>query len=161
VVDIANSQFSYLANNPAHAEIHMGDARLTLDRQPPQQFDVLVVDAFSGDSVPAHLLTREAFAIYFRHLKPNGILAMHVSNRFLDLAPVVKSGAESFGKTVRIVNRPADASGAIFKSSWIIVSPTPAFFDTAAFDGIAQPIIAPPGFRTWTDDYSSIFAVLK
>jgi hypothetical protein len=161
VVDIASTQFSYLANNPAHGEIHLGDARLTLDRQPSQQFDVLVVDAFSGDSVPAHLLTREAFAIYFRHLKADGILAMHVSNRFLDLAPVVKSGAESFGKTVRIVNRPADASGAIFKSSWIVISTDDKFFDNPAFAGIAQPIAAPPGFRMWTDDYSSIFAALK
>jgi len=161
VIEIANTQFSYLANNPGHSEMHLGDARLTLDRQPSQQFDVLVVDAFSGDSVPAHLLTREAFAIYFRHLKPDGILAMHVSNRFLDLAPVVKSGAESFGKIVRIVNRPADTGGTIFKSSWIVISPNSAFFDNAAFNGIAQPITVSPGFRTWTDDYSSIFAVLK
>ena len=96
VVEIARSQFSFLANNPAQTDILMGDARLTLNSQHAQQFDVLVIDAFSGDSVPLHLLTKEAFAIYARHLKPNGILALHVTNRFLDLPPGVKIEGEQF-----------------------------------------------------------------
>lgn len=161
VPEIARSQFVFLANNPAHSDIHLGDGRLTLDRQPSQQFDVLVVDAFSGDSVPAHLLTREAFAIYFRHLKPDGVLAMHVSNRFLDLAPVVKTGAESFGKTVRMVVRPGDTSGVTYKSTWIVVSSNPQIFDDELLKGVAQPYTAPSDFRVWTDDYSSLFSVLK
>ena len=73
----------------------MGDARLTLERQESQQFDMLAVDAFSSDAIPIHLLTREALALYFHHLKPNGILALHISNRYLDLVPVCARGAEA------------------------------------------------------------------
>ena len=104
VIDIARNNFSYLSRTAASTEIVLGDARLQLEMEPDQQFDILVVDAFSGDSVPIHLLTREAFTQYFRHLKPDGVLAVHITNRFLDLQPVVKTAADYFGKDIRLVD---------------------------------------------------------
>jgi len=98
VVDIAHKNFSFLSRTTAHTDIVLGDARLQLEREPDQRFDVLVVDAFSGDSVPVHLLTVEAFAQYFRQLKPDGTLAVDITNRFLDFRPVVKTAAEHYKK---------------------------------------------------------------
>lgn len=161
VVEIAHKQFSYLSNSAAQTDILLGDARLTLNNQQSQQFDVLVIDAFSGDSVPVHLLTKEAFAIYFRHLKSNGVLALHVTNRFLDLPPVVKEVGESFGKTVRIVTTEGDRSQEIYRCSWTLVSGDPQFFTRDELKDVVQAITAKPGLRLWTDDYSSVFSVLK
>ncbi|HKD36297.1 MAG TPA: fused MFS/spermidine synthase, partial [Pirellulales bacterium] len=103
VVSIAKGFFTYLKDCDGHAEIALGDARLTLEAEPPQNFDVLVLDAFSGDAPPAHLLTREAFALYRRHLKPDGIIAVNIKNRYVRLAPVVKAAADAEGfRTTRI-----------------------------------------------------------
>ena len=98
VLEIANRDFTYLKDTDAKVEVAMGDGRLVLESEPPQQFDMLVMDAFSGDSVPVHLITREAFAIYFRHLKPNGILAVNISNTYLNLEPVMERAANAFDK---------------------------------------------------------------
>ena len=98
VWQIARTQFTYLKDTPAKLDVAMGDARLTLESEPSQQFDILVVDAFSGDAVPVHLLTVEAFRTYFRHLKPGGILALNTTNRYLDLNPVMAHAAAKFGK---------------------------------------------------------------
>ena len=95
---LAGTQFTYLKDTAASVEISMGDGRLVLESEPSQQFDILIMDAFSGDSVPVHLITREALATYFRHLKPGGILAINTTNRYLDLNPVVERGASAFGK---------------------------------------------------------------
>jgi hypothetical protein len=101
---IAHTEFSFYAHCPADKQILMGDARLTLERQQSQQFDLLSVDAFSSDAIPIHLLTKEALALYFRHLKPRGILALHVSNLYLNLVPVAARGAIAFGKQAMVVN---------------------------------------------------------
>ncbi len=98
VLGSAQREFTYLRDTPAKVEVALGDGRLSLDSESSQQFDILVMDAFSGDSVPVHLVTREAFAIYFRHLKPGGILAVNVTNTYLNLAPVMARAAASFGK---------------------------------------------------------------
>jgi SAM-dependent methyltransferase len=161
VIDLAKSHFSFLSRTRAQTEMVLGDARLSLDREPDQQFDVLVADAFSGDAVPIHLLTREAFATYFRHLKPDGVLAIHVTNRFLDLPPVVKAAADSFGRATRIVSIEGDPDRLVFRSSWMLVSADPAFFDRPQLRGVAAEVPARPGFAVWRDDYSSVFAVLK
>jgi spermidine synthase len=161
VLDIARKQFTFLAQNQAQTDIFLGDARLSLGNQASQQFDVLVIDAFSGDSVPVHLLTREAFAIYFRHLKPDGVLALHVTNRFLNLPPVVKAAAEGFGKTVRIVTMEGDRDQETYRSSWTLVSGDKQFFARNGLKDVAQEIPALANFRLWTDDYSSVFSVLK
>ncbi|MBK6406875.1 MAG: fused MFS/spermidine synthase, partial [Holophagales bacterium] len=106
VIDLARSEFTYLAQCKAEVSVVLGDARLSLEREPPQRFDILVVDAFSGDSIPVHLLTREAFALYQRHLAPGGVLAVHCSNRFLNLPPVVALAAKSRGLEARVVHSP-------------------------------------------------------
>ena len=161
VLDIAKTQFTFLANNPAQTEVFLGDARLVLDNQPSQQFDVLVIDAFSGDSVPVHLLTREAFAIYLRHLKPGGVLAMHVTNRFLDLPPVVKAEGESFGMTVKMIKNDGDRSQEIYAAAWTLISTDQQFFEQDGLKGVVQEIPARAELPLWTDDYSSVFSVLK
>ena len=159
VIDIAHQNFSYLSRTPAKTEIVLGDARLQLEREPDQQLDVLVVDAFSGDSVPIHLLTYEAFAQYFRHLKPGGILAVHITNRFLDLRPVVKTAADHFGKDVRVVNSVGEPEKLVLRSRWALISNDAGFFQNPLLAG-ATSISAPASFRPWKDDYSSIVSVI-
>jgi SAM-dependent methyltransferase len=159
VIDIARNNFSYLARTAASTEIVLGDARLQLELEPDQQFDLLVVDAFSGDSVPIHLLTREAFAQYFRHLKPDGVLAVHITNRFLDLQPVVKTAADYFGKDIRLIDFEGDRKRLVFRSRWALISSDPAFFKHSQLVN-ATIITARPDFQLWKDDYSSIFSIL-
>lgn len=160
VIAIAHKNFSYLSRTAASSEIVLGDARLQLEREPTQQFDVLVVDAFSGDSVPIHLLTYEAFAQYFRHLKPNGVLAVHITNRFLDLRPVVKTAADHFSKAVRLVDSDGIPEKLVLRSRWALISSDPGFFKHPDL-GSATTINAQSDFRPWTDDYSSIVSVMK
>lgn len=159
VIDIARKHFSFLSRTAAATEIVLGDARLQLEKEIPQQFDVLVLDAFSGDSVPIHLLTREAFALYFKHLKPDGVLAVHITNRFLDLRPVVKTAADHFAKETRLVEFDGDDDRLVFRSQWALLSGDRAFFDHPALAG-ATPIPARRDFRPWQDDYSSLFSIL-
>ena len=97
VIEIAQSEFTYLKDSKATIELSLGDARLSLEREPPHDFDVLAVDAFSSDAIPVHLITREAMMVYLRHVKPNGAVVFHVTNRFLKLAPVVKQIADNLG----------------------------------------------------------------
>ena len=160
VVDIARQHFSFLSRTAATTDIVLGDARLQLEREPDQRFDVLVVDAFSGDSVPIHLLTQEAFAQYFRHLKPDGILAVHITNRFLDLRPVVKTAADHFKKDVRLVESDNIPEKLVFASRWALISSDPAFFKDPRLSN-ATAIVNPTGFQAWKDDYSSLFSILK
>jgi len=148
VVDIAHQNFSFLSRTAATTEIVFSDARLRLEREDDQRFDVLMVDAFSGDSVPIHLLTLEAFAQYFRHLKPDGILVVHITNRFLDLRPVVKTAADHFKKDVRLIESENIPEKLVFASRWALISS-------------ATTMTHPTGFKTWKDDYSSIFSILK
>src|SRR5204862_189610 len=96
VRQIAQTRFTYLSNCEARVEIVLGDARLSLEREEPQQFDILVLDAFSSDAIPVHLLTKECFAIYQRHMKPDGVICVHISNRYLTLQPVVLGLADHF-----------------------------------------------------------------
>jgi spermidine synthase len=162
VLDIAQREFTYLRDTPARVEIALGDARLVLESEPSQQFDLLVMDAFSGDSVPVHLITREAFRTYFRHLKPGGILAVNITNTYLDLRPVVERAAAAFGKVALVYNFTPEADDFLcFWSSWTLIM-DPA---TAA----AHPDLERAGtvlrqerpFRTWTDDFSNMFSILR
>jgi hypothetical protein len=159
VIDIAHNNFSYLSQTAATTEIILGDARLQLESEAPQQFDVLVVDAFSGDSVPVHLLTFEAFALYFKHLKPDGVLAVHITNRFLDLRPVVKTAADHFARQVRLVDFAGDHDRLIFRSRWALISGDRSFFNHPSLIG-ATPISVRNDFQPWRDGYSSIFSIL-
>ena len=159
VIELAQEKFTYLSDTPAKLEIVLGDGRLQLEREPSQQFDVLVMDAFSGDSVPVHLLTLEAFAIYFKHLKTDGVLAMNVTNAFLDLVPVLKRAADHYGKHIRLLEHPGDQDLA-FASRWVLITGNKDFFDQTSLQAMRE-VDAPKDFVAWRDDYSSLLAVLK
>jgi len=157
VEQFAREHFTYLRDCPARKEIALGDARLVMEAEPPQQFDVLAVDAFSGDAVPVHLLTQEAFAIYFRELKPNGVLAVHVSNRYLDLVPVVKKAADAFKRVAYLSASGSDEARGLKASTWVLIGQREQLSRFASLREL------PPaaGVRTWTDDYSSILGIMK
>jgi spermidine synthase len=164
VVDIAWSEFTYLKDSEARIEVAVGDARLTLEREPPQGFDVLAVDAFSGDAIPVHLITREALAVYLRHVKPDGIVAFHVSNRFLELIPVVARLAREEGAHAVLVSDDPeeDDMSRRSRSDWVLVSRSRAALDHPEIvDGGGAPAPDRPEWRTWTDDYSNLIQILK
>ena len=162
VEKIAQTEFTFYPHSPADKAILMGDARLTMERRDSLRLDVLAVDAFSSDAIPVHLLTREALAVYFRHLKPDGILALHISNRYLDLEPVCARGAEFFHKTAMLVSDDGSEAPYLSASNWVLVSADNAIFNDDAFtDADIQPAKAKAGFRPWTDDYSNIVQLLK
>jgi SAM-dependent methyltransferase len=153
-------QFTFLADCKAKLDVAMGDARLSLERERPENFDVLAVDAFSSDSIPVHLLTEEAMQLFFRHLRPDGILAVHISNRYLDLEPVVGTESQVLGKAARTVDTDEDESQDVFSATWVLVtSPAPGFDDMVvnASKGVAMTRRT----RLWTDDYSNLFQILK
>ena len=161
VLKIAQTRFHYLPDCMAPHEVVLGDARLSLEREQSKNFDVLAVDAFSGDAIPVHLLTRQAFAIYWRHLKPDGVLAVHISNRYLDLGPVVALGAAEDGKKAMLVSNNDDDENEVSASDWVLVSSRPGFFDQPEIKKAALKIDLIPGLRTWTDDYSNLYKILK
>ena len=112
VVDIARREFTFLEDTSAKTEVVLGDGRLSLEREPPRGYDVLGIDAFSGDSIPMHLVTREAMAIYVKHLKPDGVIVFQATNRFIDLLPVVKRLAAEFGlEAVNVADEPESGRG--------------------------------------------------
>lgn len=161
VIHLAKTAFTFLKDSEAKVDIIPGDGRLSLEREPAQGFDVLVVDAFSGDSIPVHLLTREAFALYFRHLKSNGILAVHISNMYLDLQPVVQRAAESLGKRAIVVHNDQDAENDILPATWVLVSDRPQFPNEDEVKQAGIPLERRSDVRVWTDDYSNLFQVLR
>ena len=135
---------------------------MTLEKQESQQFDVLAVDAFSSDAIPVHLLTREALQLYFRHLKPEGILALHISNRYLDLEPVCARGAEDLGKEAMTVEDDGNEAGYMSASTWVLLTSQPGWFRATSFySATMRKAKAPFHFRAWTDDYSNVFQILK
>jgi SAM-dependent methyltransferase len=169
VVTIAQEQFSYLRDSKAQVEIALGDARLSLERelaqgkfdQPEQRFDVLSVDAFSGDAIPVHLLTREAFASYARATKPDGVIAFHLSNRYLNLAPVVEQIARDAGfQAVLVADRPNEF-GLLTPSDWALVTRSAEFLRQPEIAAYSTPIAPRAGLREWTDQFSNLFQILK
>jgi SAM-dependent methyltransferase len=160
VVTVARSEFTYLGDTPAKVEIALGDARLSLEREPSQQFDVLAVDAFSSDSIPVHLLTREAFDLYFRHLRADGILAVHISNKHLDLKPVVERVATAVNIPARVVDTDDDEEHC-FGSTWVLLTRRAGFFESLGAERKLETLTARAGFRPWTDDFSNLYQILK
>jgi hypothetical protein len=163
VMRLATKYFTYAPHSLAKTDCVIADARLSLEKECAQNFDLLALDAFSGDSVPAHLLTKEAFAVYDRHLNTNGIIAVHVSNAYLDLEPLLVNLARQLGYGVAVVeNYPRRDQWWVWPSEWILLSRNA--------DALAAPIIRevarPPepareGVRVWTDDFTSLFQVLR
>jgi spermidine synthase len=162
VVRLAETEFTYLRDTDANVEIVPGDGRLSLERESTQQFDLLVMDAFSGDSVPIHLISLEAFQTYFRHLKPGGILAVNVSNKYLELRPVMERAASHFGKTALYFSfTPGEDDFICFSSGWVLIA-NPSIRETAPALVQAAEILAPNlKFRPWTDDFSSLWGVVR
>jgi SAM-dependent methyltransferase len=156
----AKTQFTFLADCKARHYVVLGDGRLSLEREAPQNFDVLAVDAFSSESVPVHLLTREAMQLYFRHLKPDGILAVNISNRFIDLEPLVDGQCRALGKTDRLVDSVEDDSQDLFPAMWMLATSPASGFDKLILDGSAA-IEPRRKIRLWTDDYSNLFQILR
>lgn len=160
VAPIAQNVFTYLRDSAGQIQIIHGDGRLSLSHEAPQHFDVLVVDAFSGDAIPLHLLTTQAVAIYRRHLAPGGILAFHISNRHVNLEPAIALLAKAAGMQARRVTSYANDDRGEFTATWMLLTDNAAFF--------SQPQVAPhvyiphmkPGLRLWTDDYSALLPVL-
>jgi len=162
VIELASRDFTYLADSDATIELELGDARLSLEYEPPQNFDVLAVDAFSSDAIPVHLITREALALYLRHVKPDGIVAFHVSNRFLDLVPVVARLARENGAHAVAVNEGADEEDSRTQSDWVLVSRDPKALQEKEIEAAgAAPVKDRENLRTWTDDYSNLVQILK
>jgi len=164
VMEIARSQFTFLADSGADIALVLGDARLNLEREAPQQLDVLAVDAFSGDAIPVHLITREALHAYLRHMKPDGIVAFHVSNRYLDLAPVAARLAEEEGafSTLVVDDPPEDDDTRRSKSDWVLISRSRAALEHPEIVKLnPEPVDVHPDWRTWTDDYSNLVQILK
>jgi hypothetical protein len=160
VPHIAREQFYFVPDSKAKVDIAMGDARLTLEREEPQNFDILVVDAFSSDAIPVHLLTREAMDLYFRHLKSDGFLAVHISNRYLDLSPVLAGEAKIEGKEGRIVETEDDDTQDLFGTTWVLIrSPQTGF--SKEITNRSSDLAKARKIRLWTDDYSNLFQILK
>ena len=158
VIKIAQHDFTYLKDSAARIEIVLGDARLNLEREPSQQFYVLAVDAFSGDAIPLHLLTSEAVTVYLKHLKPRGVIAFHVTNGFLDLAPVVQQLADAHGLKVAYID---ERESGRFASKWVLLTRDQAFLDLSDIKDAASPIQSRRSGRLWTDDFSNLLQVLK
>jgi SAM-dependent methyltransferase len=160
VLRLAHTEFSFLPDCKAKVDVAMGDARLSLERESPENFDVLAVDAFSSDSIPVHLLTLEAMLLYFSHLRPDGVLAVHISNRYLDLEPVLAGETRATGKVARVVDTDDDDTQDVFGATWVLItSPASGFHGDELKD--SAEIESKRTVRLWTDDYSNLFRILK
>ena len=160
VIEVAQSHFTYLTAGRAKFETVLGDARLNMEREAPQGYDVLAIDAFSSDSIPVHLITREALGVYLRHLKPDGVLAFHVTNRFLRLAPVVRQLATEHGLTTVLVSDDADDSD-LARTDWVLVTRAKDRLGNKRITEAVSDIADIPGLRVWTDDFNNLFQILK
>jgi hypothetical protein len=162
VIEVARRDFSFLRDSSATVELVPGDARLSLEREEDQRFDVLVLDAFSSDAIPTHLLTLEAFDLYRRHLAADGVLALHVTTRHLDLGPLVAGLAQKGGKSAFEIRTPADEPQGILDARWILVTSNRVRLALPRIQAAGQALevgAKPP--RLWTDDYSNLLQVLK
>jgi len=161
VRSIAQHLFTYLRDSPAQLSFAEGDARISLTREKPQNFDVLVIDAFSGDAIPLHLLTREAIALYQRHLVPSGVLAFHVSNQYLDLAPEIAQVATSQGMQAKIIDSSSTDARGEYAATWVLVSKDATFLTRPEISTVSRSVPNNSRLRVWTDDYSSLLPILK
>jgi len=159
VVGVSDREFTYLHDSAARIEIALGDARLSLERENPQRFDLLAVDAFSSDAIPVHLLTREALGVYLRHMRPGGVIAFHTSNRYVNLPPVIERLARERHLIARIVDDD-DSDRFNTPNSWVLVSASALIFATPELASSAQALPATAS-RPWTDDFSDLLAFLR
>ena len=163
VVDIAHREFTFLSDTPAKTEIILGDGRLSLEREPPRGYDVLGIDAFAGDSIPMHLITREAMALYVKHVKPDGVIVFQATNRFIDLLPVVKRLAAEFGmEAVNVSDSPEASEGPQYwysATDQVIVTRNRKVLDR--MDDFTDEIEDRPELPTFTDSHHNLLRILK
>lgn len=168
IIELAREHFTYLAECQGKVEIVEGDARLSLEREAQagsQPFDVLILDAFSGDAVPTHLLTTEAFEIYNRHIVPDGVLLVHVSNRYLDLRGIVRRLAEEHGYEIILVDQgeyedPVLGPNGVYSTDWLVLSKNRELL--AQIDQNVSPLPAKTANSPlWTDAQTDLFRILK
>ena len=163
VIKIAQQQFTYLSDSVAKIEIVEGDARLSMEAEEPQEYDLIAVDAFTSDSIPVHLVTLQAFDVYERHLKTGGVLAFHISNRYLNLEPVLRRICES--RTLNMVVCESSESPEAFThvSSWVLISENTDILENPAivFSGTVLDEISGGEVSLWTDQFSNLMEVLR
>lgn len=161
IVYLADTYFSYVRDSPADVEVVLGDGRLSLERETPQAYDLLVLDAFSGGTIPVHLLTQDAFAVYLRHVKPDGAIAYNISNRYLNLEPVIWAAADRAGIPTATIDSDADDEGYEMDATWVVVSHNRSLVRYLELqssylerDPSAMPIV-------WTDEKASPFQLMR
>jgi hypothetical protein len=169
VVELAEGKggyFYYLKDSKAKVTVVLGDARISLERElaegQMQQFDVLILDAFNSDSIPVHLLTREAFELYLQHLADEGVIAAHITNKHLDLLPVVWQLAHTFNLNTVVISTGSDGGNGVFATKWVLMTREPALLENPAIAKVADPLT---GYTSkvslWTDDFSNLFQILR
>jgi len=161
VIPIAQNAFSFIRESGAQVSFAGGDARTSLAREAPQHFNVLAVDAFSGDAIPLHLLTAQALKLFRNHLGPGGIIAYHISNQHVNLEPAIALLAQNAGMHARRVSSLANDSNGAFGSTWILLTDDLGFFANPEVAMHSKPAELRPGQRLWTDDYSSLLPLLR
>ncbi|MEZ5363145.1 MAG: fused MFS/spermidine synthase [Bryobacterales bacterium] len=164
VIEFARTQFSYLSDSPAKSEIVPGDARVRMEEEleagHPGRFDILVVDAFSSGAIPLHLLTGEAGEIYAQHLKENGLLVFHITNRFLDLTPVLTGMAQRLGMTaLRVESTPKPELG-VSATTWMILTRNPEFLRDPVVLACAE-VESSADSLDWTDNFAGLWQALR
>jgi hypothetical protein len=166
VEKLARDPFTYLEQCPAKLDVIMGDARLEMEHElaanQPQNLDLLALDAFSSDAIPVHLLTKEAFAIYLKHLKPNGVIAVHISNRYLDLQPVVERLAAEFGLGTACISDDYTESWYYYDTTWMLLTKNKAFLATPdIYAATDEPKTDARKAALWTDDSANLYSIMK
>lgn len=159
VIEIANSDFTFLSDSESTEETILGDARLVLERESNQNYDLLVLDAFSGDSVPTHLLTKEAIETYQRHLQADGVIAFHISNLHFDLTPVVSALADEAGLSFCLAKGRGDDKSAQVPSTWFICSKDQQLLTDSMLASLERKTTSDR--ILWTDDFSNLYSIMK
>jgi len=165
-VEVARTEFTFLRDTPAQVEVILGDGRLSLEREAPRRYDVLGIDAFSGDSIPMHLVTCEAMALYERHLAPGGVIVFQATNRYIDLFPVVKRLANEVGmEAVLVSDAPSDSGNGpdywLSATDQILVTRDRRLLESDALRYVVTPIPDRADLATFTDAHHNLFRILK
>ena len=165
VIRISDQYFTYLRDAPAKVDVVLGDARIKMEQEiaagHPQQFDVLAIDAFSSDSIPMHLLTKECVELFRKHLRPDGLLCFHISNRFLDLSGVVLGIAQELGCECVLIRNGEDKSRGIDETAWATMTVNRDFLNSPEVRAaIGSNPLKSGKPLVWTDDYGSLWQVL-
>jgi hypothetical protein len=151
--------FTFLSDSPATISVVIGDGRLTLARAPDAAYDLVIVDAFSSDAIPVHLITREALELYLTKLRPGGVIAFHISNQIVDLEPVLGALARSVSIDARILTSLDRQEAGILGARWVVLGKQLSAYEQPAGGGGWRPLRAFP--RPWTDDFSNVIQAIR